>query len=209
MAGSVRKKIEGIVYAGLKPDAARTQSRLRRWLSSLGKRIERSAGGRAPSDPLYLTNRTAAQKFKAAMWFVLPGIILGGAIVVAWVNLEMPRTPPPAPQTAQAEAAAKALANVENSIQVEKIARPQDVDVVEVHVERVPVNRLVGTLHNRTGRSFQSVDVVFEMTDSQGSQLGAVRAEVTGVPARGTVEFHLPIVQKRAAYALVREIHTR
>jgi len=209
MAGSVRKKIESIVYAGLKPDAARPQSKLRRWLGSLEARIGRFAGGRAPSDPLYLTNRTAGQKFKAAMWFVVPGILLAGAVVVAWVNLQVPRAPLPAPQTGPAEAAAKALANVENSIQVEKIARPQDVDVVEVHVERVPVNRLVGTLHNRTGRSFQSVDVVFEMTDSQGSQLGAVRAQVNGVPARGTVEFQLPIAQKRAAYALVREIHTR
>jgi hypothetical protein len=51
--------------------------------------------------------------------------------------------------------------------------------------------------------------VVFDLTNSTGSQIGAISGTVENLPPSGHKEFQIPIKQRDAAFALVREVKSR
>ena len=87
-----------------------------------------------------------------------------------------------------------------------KPAPPADVQVLEV---RVDGSRLVGVVKNTTAREIAVAELVIDLTDSAGSQVGAVTATVEKLPPSSTKEFQIPIKQQDAAIALVREVKSR
>ena len=56
----IREFLESIAFAGLKPGGQTAPKRQLPWLGPLRDRL--LSGGPAPTDPLYLTNRTLGRK---------------------------------------------------------------------------------------------------------------------------------------------------
>ncbi len=208
---SLRDKIEAVVFAGLKPRGGQPRNSeavsppapapSRGWLR---ERIDLwISGGADPSDPLYLSNRTAAQKLRAWSVVVVPLVVLvaGGALILTTVA-EGRRETKAAKELSPAEFATKLLPNLKDI----KIESNHDVDVLEVRVERDSGGRLSGAVKNNTNRPIARADVTCELTDPTGTQVGSVIAHVDDIPPGGTRTFSMPLGQSSASYALVRDI---
>ena len=78
MLKQLRQSLNSIVFAGLKPDAPREQAARLRWLGPLRGLLERVLQAPAPSDPLYLSNRTFDQKAKLGLAIAVPCLIVVG-----------------------------------------------------------------------------------------------------------------------------------
>ena len=92
----IREFFESIVFAGMKPGAQAVPKQNLRWLGPLRDPIERLlSGGPAPSDPLYLSNRTPAQKLKSWSLIAIPCLVLALGVGVTLSNfLDLPKPNP-------------------------------------------------------------------------------------------------------------------
>ena len=129
--------------------------------------------------------------------------MLAVGIAVTLSNFLDPPEAKPAKEPTAAEITAKLLPNVEKDL---KFTPPSDVQVIEV---RVDGSRVVGVVKNTTAREIAVANLVFDLTNSTGSQIGAISATVENIPASGHKEFQIPIKQRDAAFALVREVKSR
>jgi hypothetical protein len=102
--------------------------------------------------------------------------------------------------------AAKLLPNVDKSIQIEV---NKAVQVLEAHVESEGGMKVAGTVKNNTDRPIHTTEIILNLTDTTGSFLGAVSAQVDNLAPNATAKFQIPIEQKDAAFALVREVTTQ
>ena len=204
----IREIFESIAFAGMKPGGAPvTPSHRMKWLGSLREPIDRFiSGGPAPTDPLYLTNRTWGQKLRFATVVAVPCLVVGGLMTMALSNYWLKKTPEPtAPTPADlAKMAARMLPNMETI----KLDTNKDVDVIDVHIDHSRGVALAGTVLNNTKHSIPNAEIVFDLTDESGSQLGGVSTRIENLAAQIRQEFRLPIEQSSAKYALVREIRT-
>jgi hypothetical protein len=207
MARRIREVIESIVFAGMKPGGApATQSTRMRWLGPLQKPVERFlSGGPAPSDPLYLTNRTVGQRIRVAVVVGVPCLIVGSVIAMVLSRYVVKAPPPDKPAMSPAEIAAKMLPNIDRV----KIDTNRDLDVMEVHVDHTKGTAVTGTVMNNTTHEIQSAEIVFDLTDSTGSQLGGVSQRIEHLAPQIRQAFRLPVEQSTAMYALVREVKTQ
>jgi hypothetical protein len=196
----VRQFLESIVFAGMKPGAPAVQQKR----PGLFATFEQWLSPTAPSDPLYLTNRTLAQKLKVWILVGIPCLGLAAVVTMAGLGFFQKDTPPPKEPTG-AELAAKMLPDLKGLT----LDTNKDVELVEVHINRGDSPVLTGKLRNLTDRTIRKTEIVFDVTDSNGSQLGAFRAEVYDVNAKATKTFEIPVKPRRAATALVREVHTQ
>jgi hypothetical protein len=204
MGRRIRQFIDSIVFAGLGPGGSKGRSRGLRWLGPLRGPVERFiSGGPAPSDPFYLTNRTFGQKVRLGILIAAPCLIVAGFFGLALLQYFKKSTPPPAPELTPAEVARRTLPNVDKDIQ---LAVNRDVEVVEVHVDHAG-SKLTGTLKNNTDRTV-GAEVVFDLVDEAGSQVGAVVGRVEQIAPQGKADFQFPIKQQDAVFALVREVRT-
>ena len=129
----IKQFFENLAYAGLKPQGGRTaqtapqrQSFIRAWAES-----RLTKGG--PSDPLYLSNRTLAQKLKAwALVGVPVVVVLGGLglVLFGYFDKDAPIAPPPA-GLSNAEMAEKMLPDLNKDLHIET---QHDLEVEDVHV---------------------------------------------------------------------------
>lgn len=200
----IREVLESIAYTGLKPSGGPVApKKVPKWLEPLQGRVESFlSGGPAPNDPLYLSNRTTAQKVKAWSLVGVPCVILAAAIGVALYVLEPPESKP-ITQPTTAEITAKVLPNVGKDI---TIAPSSDLQVVELMVAN---SRVTGIVQNAGKREIASAELVIDLTNSEGSQLGAVNTLIGRIPPSGRREFALSIKQRDATLGLIREIITR
>src|SRR5450759_5993708 len=107
----IREFLESIVFAGMKPGGQTAPKRQLTWLGPLRGPVERLlSGGPAPSDPLYLTNRTQAQKLKFWSLIAIPCVVLALGVIVLSRSLNPPAPKPVNPLTA-AEIPANLLPN--------------------------------------------------------------------------------------------------
>ncbi len=177
-----------------------------KWLGPLSGPIERLlAGGPAPSDPLYLTNRTLSQKVKLGLLIGVPCLVLAVVVVGMLTNSFDFAEPAPAHEATAAEVAAKLLPKMDPNM---RIQTDKEVEVVEVRVEHGTQTSLVGSLKNTTNHDINVAEAIFDLTDNGGSQLGGVSATVENLKPGATGSFRVPIQQAAANFALVREIHT-
>jgi hypothetical protein len=203
----LRAFLESIVYAGLKPSGQKTQEPQLKWLGPLRSPVERFLSGGAQSDPLYLTNRTLGQKVKSWSLVVVPCLVLALVIGVALSSLMDPPETKPQKELTAKEIAAKLLPNLDKNIH---LTTNPDIQVVEVAVKRAgSASRLVGVVKNTTTHEIAAVELVVDLTDVTGSQVGGVNGTVEKIPASATKTFEFPVHQADAAFALVREIISR
>jgi hypothetical protein len=203
MANSFRKFIQSIVYAGMTPDARQAQAATphrSRWLAAL----DRFLATPAPSDPLYLTNRTLTQKLTRAFAILVPLVAVGLAIFL-WFDLAPKKVKPVRELTAQ-EKAELVLPNFNKDI---KLETNTDVQVLEVRFEHAGASVMTGSIRNQTDHLLHEAVVVMDLTDGTGSQLGGVTIRETDLKPGATREFKQTIEQKTATYAVVREVHTQ
>jgi len=83
------------------------------------------------------------------------------------------------------------------------------IQILEMQVVRGADAELKGKVRNTTGRIIRSLEIVVNLTDGSGSQLGAVSVHLVNLPADAAVDFQQPLQQKTAYNALVREVHVR
>lgn len=200
----IREFFESIVFAGMKPGAQAVPKRNLQWLGPLRDPIERLlSGGPAPTDPLYLSNRTPAQKLKSWSLIAIPCLVLAVGVGVTLSNFLDPPETRPVKEPPPGEVTAKLFPSVTKNL---KLAPPSDVQVIEV---RVDGSRLVGVVKNTTAREIAVAELIIDLTDSDGSQVGAVTGTVERLAPSSTKEFQIPIKQQDAAIALVREVKSR
>jgi hypothetical protein len=207
MLKRLRQFIDSIVFAGLKPDAPREQqTKGRRWLGPLHGLVDRLLSRPAPSDPLYLSNRTFDQKVKLWLAIAIPCVVLAGGVLLLLSNIFQANDLGPGAEPSAAELAAKLLPNVDKTI---KIDVNKDVQVLEAHLEHEGGMKVAGTVKNNTDHLIHSTEIILNLTDKTGSHLGAVSAHVDDLAPNATMKFQTPIEQKEAVFALVREISTQ
>jgi hypothetical protein len=202
-----REWIESIVFAGLKPSGAPVEHKQRKWLGPLAAPIDKFlSGGPAPTDPLYLTNRTMGQKLKSWSLVGVPLLVLMAGIGIALSTILTPPAGTREKEPTPAEVASKILPNMDKDLQ---IASNKELELAEIHVQKTGDGaKLIGVIRNRSNRVL-GAEIIFDLTDSGGSQVGSVSSFVEKVPAGQTKPFETPVKQGGTAFALVREIITR
>jgi hypothetical protein len=172
---------------------------------AIARRIERFAGGSRQSDPLYISNRTWGQKARFALLIGTPVVALLGLMALALGNYFDPASSPQKVAATHEAGAitAKVLPDLQKTY---KSDSDTDCEVAEASVGG---STLIGKLRNNTDRTVHVADVVFDLTDEDGSALGAVAVRVENIAPHGTVDFRKAVDQHAAKTALVRELHTR
>jgi hypothetical protein len=174
-------------------------------VDKIARKIERFVSGSGPSDPLYISNRTLGQKLRMALLIGTPVLAIAGLMALALDNYFEPGSSPQKAAAAAKEPGtitAKVLPDLEKTY---KSDSDHDCDVTEAMIAG---NALTGKLRNNTDRTVRSADLVFDLTDGDGSQLGAVAVRVENIAPRDSANFRLPLETRTAKTALVREIHT-
>jgi hypothetical protein len=212
MLKRIKQFFESVAYAGLKPTGGKSLApappKKTGWFAPIQERFEKLLSGSGPVDPLYLSNRTFMQK--ARLWLIIgiPSCFLLGLLGLVLIGFFDPGTtaaPPPAGMS-DAEVAQKMLPDLNKDLHVDI---QKDVDIQDVHVIHEGGPKLAGIALNNTDHIIPKVDVVFELTDKDGSRQGAVSTTLSDLPAKSSVPFQFAIDQDVAAFALVREVHLR
>jgi hypothetical protein len=177
-----------------------------RWLGPLGSWIDRRLNAPAAADPLYLSNRTLGQKLR--VWILVAVPCLAMAVLV-WFGLSgrfASEAPPVAPAAAvpPAQIAARMLPNLDNL----QVPGNHDLEVTDAHIVHGSTTTIEGSIRNNTSHPIYGAEVVFDVTDSRGSQLGGVSTRVDHLAPQTRTAFKVQIPQSNAAFALVRELHT-
>jgi len=171
------------------------------WLDNVRRRFERFLTGRAPSDPLYLTNRKWPQKLRLAALVAVPVLVLGALVIVTSTNglhfnkvnvyeHSLAEASPPAAKRAPDPKLAPTALEVVNI----RIAKDADPPVV------------MGLLRNNTNQKVNSADVTFYLADNGGSVIGTQTATVQNVGPHDSVNFKAPLTITGAGYVLVRDV---
>jgi hypothetical protein len=174
---------------------------------AIARRIERFVGGSGAADPLYISNRTFAQKAKLALLIGTPVLAIVGLMALALGNYFDPSPSAPKAAAAPAPEAGSVTAKVLPDLQkTYKSDSDTDCEVAEATVGN---STLIGKLRNNSDRKVNVADVIFDLTDEEGSALGAVAVKVENIAPHGTANFRVTVEQHQAKTALVRELHTR
>jgi hypothetical protein len=204
MWNRLKKFFESLVYAGLKPQGLKPEPRSGRW-GLLRDKIESFlSGGRPPSDPLYLSNRTWRQKLKLGIVFAIPTALLLGALVLVFTNVYTPEAAPPKEASAK-EILAKLFPDLEKTVQIDTYT---DAEFVQLTVRRDGPKALTGLLRNKTDHVI-SVEFEADLANLRGARVGSVTERVEKVPPRASVPFEFPINNSPdAAMALLHHART-
>jgi hypothetical protein len=201
-----QKFIDSVLYAGLKPGGTQAPGTRMKWLGPLRGPVERFlSGGPAPSDPFYLTNRTLGQRIRQWVLIGVPCLLLIGGVALGLSNVFRGPKARPHKELSAAEIARGILPSLDTG----GISSNQDIELVEVHIDKTEGVAVAGTLKSKSSRAIRTAELVFNLTDATGSQVGAVGTTVENLEPGATVHFRFPIESATAAFALVREVHTQ
>jgi hypothetical protein len=179
---------------------------LRKRFDPLRERMDIFISGRAPSDPLYLTNRTWRQKLKIASLIVATVLLLTILLTIVATNpfgfhrvVAEERPPADAPLAAAPQRPSSGPLTASTELEV--------VDVRISRDARPPV--VTGTVRNRTGQKIDSAEVSYYLADAAGSMVGTDTTEVVNLEPYGSVAFRAPLKVARAVYVIVRDAHPK
>ena len=192
------------------PVAKSQRDRLARRFKPLRQRIEILISGHAPSDPLYLTNRTWQQKLKAAALIVVPVLLVIVLVTAgATYRLRSDKVDPNAPAIAEAPAPVPdASPAAVQKPSFDAITASTDLEVVNLRIARDSHPPAVtGTVRNKTGRKVESAEVSYYFADTAGSLVGTEKTIVANVEPHGSVAFRMPLKTAKAEYVFVRDVH--
>lgn len=177
---------------------------------ALAKRLERFFSGGGPQDPLYVSNRTAGQKIRLILIVGTPLLAIGCFIVLSMNGYFDPPAQPERTAVASptGDQTATVLTHVEKELATSS-RYSRAIEVLEAAVSRGPDHLLSGKLRNTTEHPVRAVELVFDVTDEDGSALGGVSVSLENIPAGATVPFRKALEQTTARSALVREVHSR
>lgn len=160
-------------------------------LSRLQAWVNRQISGTAPSDPLYLSNRSLKDRLRP--WIAVGTLF--GALLVGW-KIAVPHRPPVANAIpSNTKLAAMSFSRFESS----------KLDVLGVEV-LANGSKLVGTVRNKTGNVIALGRLSFELQDSDGQFTGATGTDLTQIQPGEITRFELPIRQPDTRVALVTGI---
>ncbi len=161
-----------------------TSSHLKGW-------IDRLISGKAPSDPLYLSNR----RLRDRLWPWIAACTFFLVLLVAW-KVAVPRSQPPAHALpSSAKLAAMAFPRFADS----------QLEVLGVGV-LANGSKLEGEVRNKTGHVIALGRLSFELQDAQGQYTGATGTELKEIQPGQITRFELPIRQPDTRVALVTGI---
>lgn len=177
-------------------------SALRQHYDSLRVRFDRFISGRAPSDPLYLTNRTWQQKLKIAGLAAIPVVILVALVLIGATDVF---------RVQKADPYEHPLAETQPSTPREPLPEPKiaaaDLEVVNIHITKdAKAPAITGTVRNNTNAKVDSAQISYYLADHGGSLLGTDTADVRDVRAHGSVAFRIPLKMANAEYIIVRDV---
>jgi hypothetical protein len=175
-------------------------------VDAVARKLERFISGSGPADPLYLSNRTFGQKLRLGLLIGTPALAIVGLMVLALGNYF---DPAPSPQKVAASTREPGAATSKILPDLQKTYRSESDSDCEVSEAAVAGGTLSGKVRNTTDRTVHVADLVFDLTDENGSALGAVSVKVENIAPHGLAPFHQTVDQRSAKTALVREIHTR
>jgi hypothetical protein len=203
----LRKLFDSIVFAGMKPGVRpgpQGTSTVQQGEKKMGP-VERFLSRPAHVDPLYLTNRSLTKRIKYWSLVAIPCVVVIGlvALTLSRDYFDQPKAAPPK-ELSQEELARKTLPNIATDLTIDS---NKDVEVTEVHVDQSGM-RVTGTIRNKTAHGIAVADVIFNLTDKAGSQVGAVSSHIENLAPKSTKDFQFPIKQQNAAFVLVRELNT-
>jgi len=163
---------------------------------------DRILSGPAPTDPLYLSNRTWKQKARLAAYFGVPLAVVVGVVLYSLLS------PPPAVEKPYSEPSAAEVAARTAIIPKDfKLEQSTDLQVVEVGVDRSSLpHHVTGILRNNTSMRFGGAELTFDLTDDKGSRVGSTVALVDDIQPLTTMRFATTIPQRNVTYVLVREV---
>lgn len=172
---------------------------------TIARKIERFVSGSGPSDPLYISNRTFAQKLR--LWLLIGTPVLA---IVGLMGLALGNYFDPAPSAQKIAAAARDTGLITAKVlpDLQKTYKSDSDGDCEVAEASVGAATLSGKLRNTSDHVVHVADVVFDLTDEDGSALGAVAVRVENIAPHGLANFRTTVEQKNAKTALVRELHT-
>jgi hypothetical protein len=193
----LKDSVERLIFAGLKPDAA-VEAAKKSKIKSLMQSAEdlASRGLQADEKPL-AGPMTLGNKLT-----IVAGVLLVGVFVYLLVSVLRH----PAEQT---ESTGPAPAPVEIIPKGFKVDKNRDLEVVEMDFKKdKEPKEITGTLHNLTDRTFEKCEVSFDITTKTGEQLGAASTTVNHLEPHASMKFRIPVLQKEAGFAMVRELRT-
>ena len=166
------------------PRDGRTSRRLPAWLDQL-------ISGKAPSDPLYLSNRSTFRRLRPYIFLVLFFLVL----LVVW-QVAMPRVEPPAAVRPWNGKVADIPSPRFETTQLEVV----NAGVVDNGA------RVEGTVKNKTGHIIAIGRLTFELEDDHGGFTGAVSTDLKQIPPGEVTRFEFPIRQPESRRVLVTGI---
>jgi hypothetical protein len=205
----IKHFLENLAYAGLKPQGRRpAQASPEPNNTAIGAWFESKLTKAAPSDPLYLSNRTLGQKLTSWVFVGIPVtlVLVGiGLTLFGVFDKSAPITPPP-PGLTNAQIAEKMLPDLNKDLHIET---QHDLNVEDVHVVVGAPSRLVGIAKNNTDHSIPKAELFFDLTDRSGSRQGAVSTELKNIASKSSARFQFAIESSAATFALVREVRVQ
>jgi hypothetical protein len=173
------------------PDNRSMDSRSTRKPGWLPPWMDRLISGKAPSDPLYLSNRTTIKRLKP--WIAVGLFFV--ALSVGW-KIAVPHTDSIAPPPVLVSKIAAIPSPQFDTSRLEVV----DVGVVDNGA------RLVGTVKNKTGHVIAVGRLSFELQDNYGQFTGATGTDLKQIPPGIITRFELPIRQPDSRRVLVTGI---
>lgn len=178
--------------------------RLRRRFDHLRARIEILISGRAPDDPLYLSNRTWQQKLKIASLIGAPVLMLVALVTIGATDVFRFHKVNPY-EHSPTEALAPA---VPQKRMPDPVLAPADLEVVNIRIAKdahPPV--VTGVVRNNTNQKVDSAEVSYYLADTDGSLVGTDATEVANVEPHGSVAFRTTLKVAKAEFVIVRDVH--
>jgi hypothetical protein len=173
----------------------------RAWLAGLRQRFDALLAGEAPSDPLYLSNRTWKQKLRLAALIGIPMLVIALVIVAASTDVFQLRRANPYDHPGSAEPAATApdpaTEPTEKEMEVSNLRIARDV--------KPPI--ITGEFRNNSDHLIHSAEITYFIADNNGSLLATESTEVLEVGPHRVVTFSAPLKLSQAGYVQVRDVH--
>jgi hypothetical protein len=196
-----RELVESIVFAGLKPATPGALPRAKK--PGIIRRIfDKFLSGGRVNDPLYLSNRSWTKRIIMGAAVVAPIAAVSGVAVYLLLDRQPPKTRPPVEPTL-AEIASSTL-----KLPVDlKIDKNKDLEVIEVRIDNQSNPPVVtGVLRNRSSKMFTSAEISFDLTDDDGSQVGASEMTLHNVMPNASTPFRIALGQRNTAFVVVRNL---